>query len=373
MTVSPADRADPVDESPPAHMRGDRTDRLPRVDVVIPCYNYAHFLRACVDSVLRQPGVDVRVLVIDDHSSDDTPQVVADLTASNPRVHGRRHEHNQGHIATYNEGLLGWADADYTVLLSADDLLAPGALARAAAVFARHPSVGMVYGRVVYYSDHDRLPRSPSLPLGSARWAGPRWIEGRCRSGHNVISSPEVVVRTSVQHQVGGYRPDLPHAGDLEMWLRIAAVSDIGYVRGRPAAFYRVHQASMFRTQFANVFADLEQRRDVFDRFFAEHPNLPGRPRMHALANRAIARDALWRACRGYDRDQLDVVPAAELAEFALATYPRAASLPEHAALMRRQRLGPRVCNRTQLFVASHAAKRGRNWLWRQAWKWRGV
>jgi len=43
------------------------------VDVVIPCYNYARFLSRCVDSVLQQQGVDVRVLIIDDASSDDTP------------------------------------------------------------------------------------------------------------------------------------------------------------------------------------------------------------------------------------------------------------------------------------------------------------
>ena len=48
-------------------------------------------------------------------------------------------------------------------------------------------------------------------------------------------------MRGSVQRAVGGYSPELPHAGDLEMWLRIAAVSDIAYVRRVPQAFYRVH------------------------------------------------------------------------------------------------------------------------------------
>jgi len=345
---------------------------VPTVDVVIPCYNYARFLRACVTSVLDQPGVDVRVLVIDDTSSDETPEVMAELMAADPRVEGRRHEVNQGHIATYNEGLLEWAKADYTVLLSADDLLAPGALARAAEVFERNPNVGMVYGRVVYYSDHDHLPKTTSLPRGTKQWAGVDWIEGRCRSGNNVLSSPEAVVRTSVQQAVGGYRPDLPHAGDLEMWMRIAAVSDIGYVRGRPAAYYRVHAQSMFRTQFSSVFADLEQRQAVFDRFFGEHPDLPGARRLTALANKAIAKDALWRAVRAYDRDRLAEIPADELAAFALSVYPEAKELPEYRALRRRERVGARTCSRTQLFVGSHVAKRARGWLGKQLWKWRG-
>ncbi|MFI9817474.1 glycosyltransferase family 2 protein [Saccharothrix variisporea] len=342
----------------------------PTVDVVIPCYNYARFLRACVRSVLDQPGVDVRVLVIDDTSSDDTPEVMAELMAADPRVEGRRHEVNQGHIATYNEGLLEWAKADYTVLLSADDLLAPGALARAAAVFEANPNVGMVYGRVVYYSDHDDLPKIVTPPAGTTVWSGVDWIENRCRTGQNVLSSPEAVVRTSVQQQVGGYRPDLPHAGDLEMWMRIAAVSDIGYVRGKPAAYYRVHQQSMFRTQFSSVFADLEQRQAVFDRFFSEHPDLP--PRLKHLANRSIAKDALWRAVRAYDRDKLAEIPVEELVEFARSVYPHAERLPEYRALRRRRALGAKLCSRTQVFVGAHLVKRGRGLVGKQVWKWRG-
>ncbi|WP_184696286.1 glycosyltransferase [Saccharothrix tamanrassetensis] len=341
----------------------------PTVDVVVPCYNYARFLRACVRSVLDQPGVDVRVLVIDDTSTDETPEVMAELTRD-PRVEGRRHEVNQGHIATYNEGLLEWAKADYTVLLSADDLLAPGALARAAEVFEANPNVGMVYGRVVYYSDHDALPSVMTPPAGRTVWSGVDWIESRCRTGQNVLSSPEAVVRTSVQQQVGGYRPDLPHAGDLEMWMRIAAVSDIGYVRGKPAAYYRVHQQSMFRTQFSSVFADLEQRQAVFDRFFSEHPDLP--PRLKHLADRSIAKDALWRAVRAYDRDKLAEIPTEELVEFARAVYPHAERLPEYRALRRRKALGPALCSRTQVFVGAHLVKRGRGLLDKQIWKWRG-
>ncbi|MBB5959410.1 glycosyltransferase involved in cell wall biosynthesis [Saccharothrix tamanrassetensis] len=319
--------------------------------------------------MLDQPGVDVRVLVIDDTSTDETPEVMAELTRD-PRVEGRRHEVNQGHIATYNEGLLEWAKADYTVLLSADDLLAPGALARAAEVFEANPNVGMVYGRVVYYSDHDALPSVMTPPAGRTVWSGVDWIESRCRTGQNVLSSPEAVVRTSVQQQVGGYRPDLPHAGDLEMWMRIAAVSDIGYVRGKPAAYYRVHQQSMFRTQFSSVFADLEQRQAVFDRFFSEHPDLP--PRLKHLADRSIAKDALWRAVRAYDRDKLAEIPTEELVEFARAVYPHAERLPEYRALRRRKALGPALCSRTQVFVGAHLVKRGRGLLDKQIWKWRG-
>ena len=95
---------------------------MPSVSVVIPCYKYGRFLPGCVRSVLDQEGVDVRVLIIDDASPDDSAQVALDLAADDERVEARVHEVNKGHIATYNEGLLEWADGDYSVLISADDL-----------------------------------------------------------------------------------------------------------------------------------------------------------------------------------------------------------------------------------------------------------
>ncbi|MFB2604086.1 glycosyltransferase family 2 protein, partial [Rhizobium phaseoli] len=103
---------------------------MQRVDVVIPCYNYAHFLEECVESVLAQAGVDVRVLILDDCSPDNTPEVGMALASRDSRVIYRRHPANKGHIATYNEGI-EWAGGDLFLLLSADDYLLAGALGRA--------------------------------------------------------------------------------------------------------------------------------------------------------------------------------------------------------------------------------------------------
>ena len=346
--------------------------RQATIDVVVPCYNYARFLAGCVRSVLGQAGVAVRVLIIDDTSDDETPEAIAELSAD-PRVVARRHDVNKGNIATYNEGL-AWAEADYTVLLSADDLLAPGALARAASVMDDHPGVGMVYGRGVYFENHDDLPRTLSAPSGIRIWPGSEWIEGRCRTGRNVISSPEVTVRTSVQHEVGGYRAELPHAGDLDMWLRIAAVSDVSYVRGKAQAYYRVHSQSMLRSHWASLLPDFEQRRAVFDTFFVHYGSCLEDPqRLHDLARRALARDALWAACRAIDRNRTSVVPFGELVAFAAATYPAFDTLREYRAFRRRQRLGEEFCSRTGLFIASSIGRRSRHWLWQQGWKWRGV
>ncbi len=113
------------------------------VSVVIPCYMYGHFLEECAASVLDdQEGVDVRVLIIDDASPDDSAEVAHKIAARDPRVEVIVHEANQGNIATINEGLLDWADGDYWTVLSADDRLTPGALRRARDLLDAHPDAG---------------------------------------------------------------------------------------------------------------------------------------------------------------------------------------------------------------------------------------
>ena len=332
------------------------------VSVVVPCYNYGRHLTRCVESILDQ-AVDVEVLVIDDCSADDTADVGTEL-ARDARVTFRRHQHNLGHLATYNEGL-AWASGDYTVLLSADDLLTPGSLARAARVLDAHPEVGMAYGRVVRFGDDPPAAevrrRSPDL------WDGASWIERRTRTATCPIASPEVMVRTSLQHALGGYRPDLPHTGDLEMWLRIAAHAKIAFLRGADQAFYRVHSMSMSRTTFQASIADLEHRKAAFDAHFDGHGRgLADLERLREQVARALAGEALWRACRAFDRKRLDAVSVDELEAFAFATYPAAHALAEHRGLRERRRCGAAWSSLLQFGRPSVYRHRLGDWLW---WK----
>lgn len=339
------------------------------VSVVVPCYNYAHFLPTCVDSVLSQPGVDVRVLVVDDASTDDTPAVAARLAERDPRVEVLRHRVNQGHIATYNDGLAR-ATGDYTLLLSADDLLVPGALRRACRLLDAHPEVGLVYGRSVFYSSGGPLPPARTSAGRYRIWPGREWLRERCRAGHNCVSSPEVVVRTALQHRLGGYRADLPHAGDLEMWMRFAAHADVGHVRGADQAYYRVHPDSMMRKRFGTTIADIAQRKAAFDAVFDAHgSSVRDAQALRALAHRTLAREALWTARRGRDRGRLDAAQAAELVEFALAAAPEAARMPEYA----HARAGRRAAGWSPSFLTLAVMHRGRGWLGWQRWKRFGV
>jgi glycosyltransferase involved in cell wall biosynthesis len=344
------------------------------VSVVVPCYRYGHFLAQSVGSALDgQDGVDVRVLIIDDASPDDSAEQAMKLAASDPRIEVVVHPVNLGHIATYNEGLLEWADGDYTVLLSADDRLAPGALTRAAALLDAHPHVGFVYGHPLHYTDGAPVPPARTRVRGWTVWPGREWLRHRFRAGDGCITSPEVVVRTQLQHQVSGYDPRLPHSGDIEMWMRMAAHADVGYVRGVDQAYYRVHQASMSKTDFSGQLDDLRQRLAAYDAVLRRCADrLPEAPSLADTVHAKLARQALWRAARAYDRGRTASVPVEELVAFARQCWPDYRKLPEYRGLTLRRRIGPNAMPYLQPLVLSAVAHKAREWLWWKAWRRRG-
>lgn len=99
--------------------------------------------------------------------------------------------------------------------------------------------MGFVYGRALWAVDGEPLPPARTRARGWSVWSGQRWLEHRFRQAENPIISPEIIVRTSLQ-KVGGYDPQLPRAADMEMYLRLAAHGDVGFIRGRRPAYYRV-------------------------------------------------------------------------------------------------------------------------------------
>jgi hypothetical protein len=310
-----------------------------KVDVVIPCYNYARFLEACVKSVLAQEGVEVSVLVIDDASTDQSASVASALAEQDARVRLVSLPKNLGMIQAVNRGLHD-VEGKYFVKLDADDLIPPGSLKRSVALLERYPDVGFVYGRPRHFTG-DMAPKPrPGRPRWAV-WFGGDWVTLRCRLAVNCISQPEAVIRRSTLRTVGEYNVALPHTSDLEMWLRLAAVSNVGRINGVDQGYYRVHPDSMQRTVNAGQLTDLVGRREAFmAALSAAGERLPEALELEVTVRRKLAGEALDRVCRAYDRDRVDSELENKLVEFAITTFAKADALPEWSGLRRRRQRG---------------------------------
>ena len=291
------------------------------VDVVVPCYNYGRFLRPCVNSVLAQEGVDVRVLIIDDASTDGTSQVGECLARNDARVEVRRHTANKGHIASYNEGLLEWASSEYSLMLSADDMVAPGALARATHVMDRHRNIGMTYGMALVIQSDDDLDR------GTIQDDSPdyRIIPGaeflrRCFEQGNAVETPTAVVRTVLQQRIGGYRPELPHSGDMEMWMRFAVHASVGVVRS-VQGYVRKHGANMSDLYYGQLLRDRREIMQACDHILAQWgPQLPDAVRWRKAMLKRLSEESCQAASHAFDEGDLTACQAC--LDFAVQVHP---------------------------------------------------
>lgn len=289
----------------------------PLVSVVVPCFGYGRFLPQTVGSLVTQAGVDVEVIIVDDASTDDSLAVARALAERHTAVRVVANRYNVGQVASFNKG---WAvsTGELVVRLDADDMLPPGALARAAAVMERHPEVGLVYGHPHHFDD-GTVPEPALGELSWTIWSGQAWLAERCRTGVSCITSPEVVMRSALLKEVGALDPALRFTMDVEMWLRLAAVSDVAYVGGADQALHREHAASLSVNEGSGALLDLRARADAYDRLFVNvEGRLPDGTGLHDRARAALARDALRYAAAAVDRHE----PPDEYLGFAADVWP---------------------------------------------------
>jgi len=326
------------------------------VDVIVPCYRYGRFLETCVNSILSQQSSTVRVLILDDASPDNTEEVGKDLARRDSRVTFVRHAINKGHIATYNEGI-DWVSSDYMLLLSADDYLLPDALNRSTQLMHRRPEVGFTFGNV-YELDECGLRKQATGLLASLFEADHRILTGKefieLSGALNIVPTPTAVVRTALQKRVGWYKPQLPHAGDMEMWFRLAARASVG-VFGAYQAVYRRHSRNM-SLDYADAsnkrrLPDLEQRKIAFDCFLEDSgAMLPDANALHQRMLWLLACEALNCASAAYN--DADLAFSEQLSAFALRICPKVSLSWPSAKLAAKRKLGPTGWGSVQRILA---------------------
>jgi GT2 family glycosyltransferase len=213
----------------------------PRVSVVIPTYNRADLLPAAIESVLEQTFADLEVIVADDGSEDETAELVRGH--ADPRVTFVPLAHSGSLGAVRNAGI-GHARGELIAFLDSDDLWREDKLRRQVAVLDERPDVALASTNAeVIDGNGADLGRTY---LGDSQEPAVSSLDSLLADNFVIVST--AVVRRSILERVGRFaeEPLLRGVEDYDLWLRVAAVSEVVYLP-EPLALYREHDASMRR------------------------------------------------------------------------------------------------------------------------------
>lgn len=220
------------------------------VSVVVPTYNYAHFLPAALDSVLAQTYRDWECIIVDDGSTDDTP-AVADAYARRDSRFRYIHQANRGLAGARNSGVRD-ARGEAIQFLDADDRLLPPKLKRHTAYLDSHPECDIVYGDVWFFRSETPDVLTPSLH-GKLTRSILRRVHGnaeafRVLQHYNIMPVPAAIIRRRVFERAI-FDEEANAVEDYGFWIRCAALGfSFDFCEpDEPVAAVRSHGASMSR------------------------------------------------------------------------------------------------------------------------------
>ena len=213
----------------------------PRVTIVVPTYNRAGWLAGAIESALGQTYPDLRVVVSDNASTDETPTVVAGF--DDPRLSYVRLDRKLELNEHFNR-CIDRAETEYLFLLPDDDRMLPELLEVAVPLLDAHPRVGLVHGRVRNVDDDDRVIADDHDMTGLRELtieAGHDFVRRSLCESYRVHAST-ALIRTAALDGLRLDPADYP-ATDFGLWLRLALDWDVAFVP-QTLAVYRLHPTS---------------------------------------------------------------------------------------------------------------------------------
>jgi glycosyltransferase involved in cell wall biosynthesis len=225
---------------------------LPDVSVVVSSFNYERFVSEAMESVTSSLGVAAELIVVDDHSQDNSVRVILDQmkTSSWFPIKLLAQSASTG-VSVARNTAIAETRADRVFVLGGENVIYPGTLQKLSIALDRSPEAAFSYGIIHIDGSHELLSH---LPWDVRRLTESNYIDAMA------------MVRRQIWDEVGGYDPMLSTRGgeDYEFWLRLAA-------RGVHAAFvpeflghYRVRDASRQHTLNLDTFPLTEELRNRY-------------------------------------------------------------------------------------------------------------
>jgi len=226
---------------------------LPQISVLLPVHNGGPFLTDALASILHQRDIQHEVVAIDDGSQDGSAAVLQRWAARDPRLRVATHAKAQGICAALNHAA-SLARADVFARMDADDLASPGRLIAQWTWLEAHPNTvaGGTWAQRI-----DAAGRSLGFARSPQEHAD---IQTSLRRGNGgAIIHPTLMVRRDAFEAVGGYDDTYRHIEDLDLYLKLADLGELGNLPAVGLA-YRQHPASANAKRFSVQLALRHQR-----------------------------------------------------------------------------------------------------------------
>lgn len=188
---------------------------VPRISVILPAYNAKQYIEQAVESILNQTFTDFELIILNDGSTDNTPEIIKHYADADKRVVFVDNTVNRGLIAVLNQGL-DMARGEFIARMDADDISLPQRFEKQVAYLETHPDVGVLGTLIQGFGKFDlpgiQIPVVTALDLLKDAY----------------VAHPSVMLRKSLVDKYNlRYNPEYKHCEDLELWSRMIFLTKI--------------------------------------------------------------------------------------------------------------------------------------------------
>jgi glycosyltransferase involved in cell wall biosynthesis len=210
-----------------------------RITVCIVTYNQGEMLREAIQSVLNQTYKDIKIIVLDDASSDNTPDIAASF--DDTRLRYVRHEKNIGAVNNWNYAI-DFADTEYVNVFHGDDHMFPWMIEKLVAVLDQNKNIGFVASARNFSMGSKKFPSKRKTTVGK-NYRTLEYAKEYAKSGDYSILAPSIVIRKKIFDIMGiRYRSDAGPAADTYFVLEANSKGIEMFLIDEPLLEYRQHE-----------------------------------------------------------------------------------------------------------------------------------
>ncbi len=252
---------------------------MTEVSVIIPVYNCESYIEETVRSVMEQTEKSIEIIVVDDGSTDNTPEILKSLAEEDSRIKVF-HQFNSGKPSIARNTGLRNASGKIVSFLDGDDLYHPGKIARSLDVLAIYPEIDVVFHDVKYLTHNGEEREGTFLESAGFQAKAADYLEdvgGRVSvtlpEFYNFMSTTVTGIHTSsvmirkerLDREDTWFPEDLAIGEDIDLWFRLVKGSRVAYI-DEVLSYYRLHDQSITKNVEAALTGSIAAHSTNFQR-----------------------------------------------------------------------------------------------------------